>query len=246
MSEKQAWYEVWFDSPYYHLLYNNRNINEAENFIENLLKHLDLKPKSTVLDLACGKGRHAQKIAQYDTSVVGVDLSPESIKAANEEYQQDNLEFYIHDMRDPLRINYFDYVFNFFTSFGYFDDTNDNNKVVQSIDKNLKKNGTVVIDFMNAEKAINDLNEREEILRDEIKFNIRREVVNNQIKKHIKFDAEGKVFSFTESVQALKPYHFHKLMSENNFTIQAEFGDYELNEFQSNVSSRYILVATKN
>ncbi len=246
MSEKQAWYEVWFDSPYYHLLYKNRNDHEAELFIDNLLTYLKLENTSNVLDLACGKGRHANKIAQYNTNVIGVDLSPASIEAANKTYKRENLEFYIHDMRDPVRINYFDYVFNFFTSFGYFDNTKDNDKVIQAISKNLKKKGSVVIDFMNAEKAINDLKEREEIVRDDIQFKIRREVIDNQIKKHIKFEADGKVFSFTESVQALKPYHFHQMMSDNNFTIQAEFGDYQLNEFQPNVSNRYILVATKN
>ena len=53
------WFKNWFNSPYYHILYKNRDIKEAELFIDNLINKLKLKKTSKLIDIACGKGRHA-------------------------------------------------------------------------------------------------------------------------------------------------------------------------------------------
>ena len=58
MSQKE-WFASWFDSPYYHLLYQHRDDNEAKQFIGHLTEALDLPQGAKVLDLACGKGRHS-------------------------------------------------------------------------------------------------------------------------------------------------------------------------------------------
>ena len=52
-------YNKWFDSPYYHILYENRDHKEAKNFIKKILKYLKLDRGSKILDAACGKGRHS-------------------------------------------------------------------------------------------------------------------------------------------------------------------------------------------
>ena len=57
--KKQEWFESWFDTSYYHTLYSKRDENEAKEFIVNLVEFLKIDPKSKVLDLACGKGRHS-------------------------------------------------------------------------------------------------------------------------------------------------------------------------------------------
>lgn len=242
-AEKKAWFETWFDSPYYHILYDHRNEEEANNFILKLKDYLALNINDVVLDLACGAGRHAAFLAPFVKNAVGADLSENSIQSAKKNYTADNLEFFTHDMRLPFRINYFSHIFNFFTSFGYFDKQSDNLKMLQSIKKGLKPNGIVVIDFMNAEKVVKDLVEREEIDKQGIHFYIRREVVDGKILKHIKFDAQGKVFTFTEKVQALKQADFHHLLKKAGFKLLNEFGNYELDNFDINLSKRYIVVA---
>ena len=68
-------YNNWFDSKYYHILYKNRNHQEAREFIKKLLKHLKLKKKSKVLDAGCGKGRHSIEIEKLGHIVTGIDLS---------------------------------------------------------------------------------------------------------------------------------------------------------------------------
>ncbi len=243
--DKKEWFELWFNSPYYHVLYKHRNDKEAQLFIDNLLAKFQPKSNASILDLACGKGRHSAYLAQKAYEIIGIDLSENSIFEANKNYVAPNLEFYIHDMREPFRINYFDYVFNFFTSFGYFDNTNDNISTLKSIYKGLKQDGILLIDFMNAEKVMNNIVEREEKEIDGVHFYIRREIVEDRIVKHIKFDADGKVFSYSEKVQALMPHHFHSFLHKTKFKIIEEMGDYNLSAFDSQLSDRYIVMAKK-
>ncbi|MGL4598779.1 MAG: class I SAM-dependent methyltransferase, partial [Bacteroidia bacterium] len=133
------WFASWFDSPYYHLLYRNRNQDEAAQFIRKLGNFLAVLPASHALDLACGKGRHAVQLHKLGLRVTGIDLSPESIVEARK-LEQEGLEFFEHDMRRPFRINYFDYVFNLFTSFGYFQSKRDNQLAISGMIKALKPN----------------------------------------------------------------------------------------------------------
>ena len=110
------WFATWFNSPYYHILYKHRNLAEAAQFIDNLIGYLQPDQGTTMLDLACGRGRHSLYLCQKGYTVTGVDLSPANIRKA-QTIQCGNLDFAVHDMRKVFRPGYFDYVFNFFTSF---------------------------------------------------------------------------------------------------------------------------------
>lgn len=246
MDKKPQWFETWFDSPYYPVLYRNRNIEEAQFFIDNLIQYLQPKDGSRILDLACGRGRHAHYLAQQGLEVVGIDISPKSIQTAQLRYQLPNLEFYVHDMRLPFRINYFDYVFNFFTSIGYFNQLSENQHVFRAVHKGLNQKGKLMVDFMNVEKVMNNIVEREEKTIDGIHFYIRREIEDNKILKHVKVSDGNRTSLFTESVQILKPHHFHHFLHEEGFRLEAEFGDYQLNPFDGNKSDRYIFIAEKS
>ncbi len=243
--EKKQWFELWFDSPLYHILYKNRNQEEANLFMDNVIRHLEIDFGS-ILDLACGKGRHAYYLAEKGFDVVGLDLSKESIQYANTMYQLPNLEFYVHDMRLPFRINYFDYIFNLFTSLGYFDSLKENEKVFQSMHAGLKDNGYILIDFMNTEKVIHNLVPRERKDIDGYTFYIRREVENGKIVKNIHIEKEDNVWMYKEEVQVLMQHHFHTFLNNTGFTLVREFGDYQLNPFNVKTSDRYILLARKN
>ena len=113
-----AWYRHWFDADFYHQLYGNRNETEAAAFIDALLTELAPEPASIMLDLGCGKGRHSRHLAMKGFRVLGMDLSAASIRAAKK-YNSHRLNFIRQDMREPFGNQCFDYVFNFFTSFGY-------------------------------------------------------------------------------------------------------------------------------
>ena len=117
--ETDNWFASWFDTPYYHILYKERDDHEAEFFMNSLTSFLKLPKKAEILDLACGKGRHAIYLNELGYDVTGIDLSAASIEFAKK-FETDKLHFAIHDMS----ISYpkkFDAVFNLFTSFGYFE-----------------------------------------------------------------------------------------------------------------------------
>ena len=75
------WFKNWFDSKYYHILYKNRDEQEAVFFLNKIINHIKLK-KGKVLDVACGKGRHAKYLNKIGFDVVGIDLSKNSIDLA--------------------------------------------------------------------------------------------------------------------------------------------------------------------
>ena len=118
--EQRDWFESWFGSPYYKVLYQNRDEYEAQEFVEKLVDYLQPMAGSKMLDIACGRGRHSRFLASKGFDVTGIDISFDSIAYAKQ-FEGDNLHFYQHDMRLPSWINYFDYAFNFFTSFGYLE-----------------------------------------------------------------------------------------------------------------------------
>ena len=64
------WYQTWFNTPYYHDLYQHRDLNEAREFIESLCQKLDVKEGEIAIDVACGRGRHAQVLANQGLDTV--------------------------------------------------------------------------------------------------------------------------------------------------------------------------------
>lgn len=242
MHEKE-WFASWFDTSYYHQLYSNRNEDEAKLFISNLLDLLKLDNSSKLLDLACGKGRHAKTLNEFGYDVLGVDLSPNSISIASE-LKNEHLDFQVHDMREPIHGKTFDAVFNLFTSFGYFDETTDNERVCSAIAEMLKPDGILVIDFMNAEKVIANLVSKEEKTVDNLTFHITRRYDGKHIFKRIQFEDQGEKFDFTERVQALKLNDFEALLA-NQFRILHTFGSFDLNPFDASTSDRLIIIAQR-
>jgi SAM-dependent methyltransferase len=242
MKEKE-WFAEWFDTPYYHILYKSRDYKEAKDFIERLVDELKLDRNAHVLDLACGKGRHSITLHDLGFSVLGVDLSANSIETASKS-SKDGLRFAVQDMREPLNEE-FDHIFNLFTSFGYFDEISDNERVVQSIHQMLKDGGLLVIDFMNAARVIDRLVKHEIKTVDGISFEIDRHTDNKHIYKRIRFNADGEEHDHTERVQALLKSDFERLLTSNGFEILRTFGDFKLNDFNEGNSDRLIIVARK-
>lgn len=238
------WYATWFDTPYYHLLYKNRNQMEAGSFIENLLQHLKPSKEALFLDVACGKGRHSKHIHQLGYNIHGIDLSEKSIKEASI-FNNERLHFEQHDMREVYRSNYFDYAVNLFTSFGYFDDVSDNQKAMDAMAKNLKKDGILVIDFMNAKKVCLNLVEKEMKSVDYIDFYIERKIKSGFIQKDIQFTDKGKKHHFQEKVQALTLNDFSNLLQKAGLKIIDLWGNYEKNDFDVLKSNRLIIIAQK-
>ncbi len=241
---QKEWFSSWFDTPYYHILYKNRDYSEASLFIDNISDFLKLQPNSKCWDLCCGKGRHSIYLNKKGFDVIGTDLSPQSILEANKSANE-TLEFYEHDMRKLFRTNYFDVVFNVFTSFGYFEKREDDLHVFDSVRKSLKSNGLFVFDYLNAECVKNSIEAFDSKTIDGITFNISKKTENNTVIKSIDFADKGQDFHFEERVKLFDKSYFEKLAQECNLNTLNIFGNYQLQEFDVNSSPRLILVLQK-
>jgi SAM-dependent methyltransferase len=239
-TESKKWYASWFDTPYYHILYKDRNYREAQIFMDNLTHYLNLPEKAKVLDLACGKGRHSIYLNQLGFDVLGVDLSEKSIEIASKN-TNDFLHFKVHDMRKPLGEK-FDAIFNLFTSFGYFESDEDNIETLQSIRDSLTDYGFAVIDFMNSNYVIDNLVAEEIKTVDNIDFHIKRFVEDGFIKKDITFTDNNESFHFVEKVRAFTLEDFSRMMNENGINLLDVFGDIKLKKYHKNTSERLIMI----
>jgi SAM-dependent methyltransferase len=241
------WYKDWFSSPYYEILYYRRNEEEAYRCINYLVQYLQPRPGSTMLDAACGKGRHSKALAKMGFDVTGIDLSEPFITDARQ-YETDNLHFFIHDMRLPFRMNYFDYAFNFFTSFGYFRTMREHGNAIRSIARALKLGGLFVIDYLNVQYTENNLVPREEKIIDNITFSINRWHDAGHFFKQITIEdgnIPGKRQIFTERVAKFSPGNFTDMLAHEGMQVTAIFGDYDLGVYDIKTSHRMIIVAKK-
>lgn len=238
------WYVDWFNSPYYHLLYNNRNYNEANFLIDNLCSRLHLAKGAKLWDLACGKGRHAIALNKKGYDVTGTDLSVNSIREASLS-SSPTLSFFVHDMRLPFKVEYFDAVFNLFTSIGYFKDTSDNFEVFKNVALSLKPGGVFVIDFFNSEKVISSFKTDYVERREGIVFDIKKTIKDGAIVKRIEFSDNNHNYYFEEWVSLLKKNDFENFAEAAGLKLDATFGNYHLNPFDPVQSDRLILIFKK-
>ena len=240
MTKNKEWFASWFDTSYYHILYKHRNFSEAQEFVQNLVSFLEIKKDKLLLDLGCGKGRHAVYLNKLGFNIIGADLSKNSIKFAKK-FENETLRFVEHDMRNPFK-NKFDVILNLFTSFGFFEDDNEDIEILKNIKNGLNPNGMAVIDFMNSKKVIANLIPEEIQEIDGITFHISRYVKNGFIVKEINFEADGQSHIFFEKVKSLDLAKINTYLNLVGFKIKHTFGNYQLDSFNEETSDRLILV----
>jgi len=238
--ETKQWYKSWFDTPFYHILYKERDYKEAKAFIEKITTYLNIPENGKILDLACGKGRHSIHLNNLGYDVTGLDLSNQSIAFAKQ-FENKSLHFDVHDMSKPYHSK-FDAVFNLFTSFGYFENEEDNQNTLNSIKENLKKYGIGIIDFLNAQYIIDNLVPDEIKTVNDITFTLKRFVENDYIVKDISFVYEENSYNFQERVKAFTLKDFKAMFAKANIELLDIFGDYNLNKFNVNYSERLIMI----
>ena len=243
----RAWYKDWFNSPFYHRLYFERDEAEAKAFIHKLIHFLQPSSGSRMLDVACGRGRHSRMLAELGFDVTGFDLSFESINYAKQLERKDNLSFYQHDMRLPFWINYFNYAFNFFTSFGYFATRREHDDAVRTITASLKADGIFVIDYLNVHYV------EEHLVHNELKnisgtsYEIHRwDDDTHFYKKILVSDASLRApEEYTEQVAKFSLGDFTDMLAFQNMQVFEVFGDCNLDPYDVKKTPRLIIVAKK-
>jgi hypothetical protein len=144
-------------------------------------------------------------------------------------------------MRKPFDQK-FDAIFNLFTSFGYFENEEDNFTTLKAIRDSISEYGFAVIDFMNVPNVLANLVPEEVKSVDNIDFHIKRYLKDGYIYKEINFEDQGEQFNFTEKVKAITLEDFEIMMEEAGIYLLDIFGDYKLKKFHKKESERLILI----
>ena len=239
------WFIPWFNSTHYHALYAHRDEAEAARFVDELIGHLLPNGGDAVLDLACGTGRHAKRLASRGFRVLGIDLSTESIAEAKRS-EGPNLWFRRQDMRMPFGTGVFDYVLNLFTSFGYFEDPAENLTVVHNVAQSLKPGGRFVLDYVNVAHAEKHLIHEETTDREGVVYRISRWADADHIFKRINFvDRHAGPMEHIERVAKLTLEDFRFMFRLCDMTLDLACGNYRLAPFDLDASPRLVMVARK-
>lgn len=242
-----SWFEDWFDSPLYELLYSYRNEKEA-NKLADLIEHQIPKTDyPNLVDVGCGRGRHSISLAERGYHVTGFDLSTKAIQKAKKIADKRglrNVRFLVNDMRSPLPKK-FDAALNLFTTFGYFLDDEENTKVLKSIHKMLDKNGLFLIDFLNAKKVERELVPNDAGSHNNIKYKIQRYIEDGFVYKKIKFEGDQveKKAEYTERVRLFDKDWFQKNLNKTGFKPVHIWGNYSGDPFDEDHSPRLIILS---
>lgn len=153
-SEKD-WYadeSLW--KAWYPYIFDEKKFEMAEEQTKRLLKLVKSRGRGKkVLDLCCGPGRFSIPLAQCGHQVTGVDLSRYYLNKARARARKAKVRvsFVNQDMRSFVRPHTYHLAINMWSSFGYFEDREDDFKVLQNLHASLKRNGCLVIDNMGKE-----------------------------------------------------------------------------------------------
>ena len=242
-----TWYKEWFNSENYLKVYKHRDESEAKRLVDLIEKHVNLEAQSSVLDMACGAGRHAIAFANKGFKVTAVDLSQRLIKEARKNALDAgvNINFVLSDILEYETNLQFDLAVNLFTSIGYFENDDENYAVIKKAYSLLKKDGYFVLDYFNKEFLIKNLVPTTIISENGSKITQNRSISGNRIVKKISIEKNGSIDEFYESVRLYSYEEMSRMLIQTGFNIKKEIGDFYGNPFNSGNSPRLIFFAMK-
>ena len=151
MEVPKDWYDGFFEDDWLDEIALHADDEWTDRQTSFLVEELELEPGERVLDLACGHGRVALPLAERGLEVTGVDLSPRSLELARAaaEGQGLHVAFVQSDMREIDFVGEFDAAYNVYTSFGYFEEDGENQRVLDAVARALRPGGRFLIDVIN-------------------------------------------------------------------------------------------------
>ena len=236
-----AWYEKWFGEEYLEL-YSHRDASEAEAHVDFVERVFSGDGPRAVLDLACGAGRHTDALRRRGYRTLGLDLSITLLT------RPPRLPRVAGDIRAlPFADATFDWVLNFFTSFGYFEAERENFRVLEEIVRVLTPGGRFLIDLFNREQVIASLVPRESssvrgsAVEIERWYDQEKQRVNKRIEIR---GADGRIRTFLESVRAYREEEVTIGLRWAGLEVTGVYGSFAGDAFRAE-SPRLILVGRK-
>lgn len=147
----------WFDNAafwelFYNWMFSPETFEEAKEQVNDIVK-LTRITSGNVLDLCCGPGRHSIPLKKKGFEVTAVDLHQFLLDKAKAYSVNENLEidFTQGDMRKFVRADFYDLVINMYSSFGYFQNPNEDFYVLDNVYHSLRKGGKFIVDVRGKE-----------------------------------------------------------------------------------------------
>jgi ubiquinone/menaquinone biosynthesis C-methylase UbiE len=237
----KSWYTDWFDTEYYHLLYSYRDEKEARSFLVRMQQFFELN-NAKVLDAACGRGRHSSILHDLGFHTTGIDLSERNIGYAKR-LEREGLQFIHGDIRYDIPKANYDLVVNLFTSFGYFNDEEQNQLALNSMCEGLVEGGRLLLDFLNVHQILAPVEQTDwqEEKRGSVRFLCRKRRDERFVYKDIKVVDGQAEMEFEERVRLYDLEDFKKMFKRIGVEVEAVFGDYTFANYNPEVSDRLIL-----
>ena len=251
-NESPQWFETWFNHPLYLEVYSHRDQDEAARCIHTILSvsGLELKDPASisVLDIACGAGRHAHELARLGYCVTGNDLSPFLLEEARKEAANCRLQLDLTccDMRHIPGNERFDLIVQLFTSFGYFDSKEDDRMVLSKVYSTLKNGGWYVLDLINPVQLAGNLVTETRRTVGNLSLLEQRAFHEDKITKTITISPPaGEKLTFSESVRLYSKKEIYALLKDEGFTVTGIVGNYQGDPFTENDSPRMMIFCRK-
>jgi SAM-dependent methyltransferase len=242
-----SWYADWFDRDAYALVYARRDEGEAERAVDLIVRATGAAPPAAVLDVACGRGRHALAFARRGFSVTGLDLSARALDAARHAARRAhlNVRFRRQDMREPYCDGCADLVVNLFTAFGYFEDDAESARALAAMATAVRPGGFFVQDFLNAPRVAATLVPETTRRVGETEVTERRWIEGGFVRKTITLRAQGHEETHGEAVRLFTPDDLAALHAAAGLRVVARYGDYDGGALTPE-SPRCVLVSRKS
>jgi SAM-dependent methyltransferase len=226
--EGTPWYQEAFRSGYLRV-YPHRDLEAARSEVGHLVAR---GLRGTILDLGCGFGRHSLALREAGLDVFGLDLSAELLSHARAQPGSAALRGRLArgDFRRlPYAAERFDGVLMLFSSFGYFDDAQ-NERVLGEVARVLCSDGQAVLDLMNPQRVRATLVPESENQRGELLLRERRRLTEGGrrvVKDVLMRDAHGREWSWREDVRLYELEELRTLAARQGLEIALVQGDFD-------------------
>ncbi|MFC0558905.1 class I SAM-dependent methyltransferase [Halalkalibacter alkalisediminis] len=237
------WYEDHFQEDYL-MIYKHRNEENAHLELSNIMNFIPYKKDQKVLDLCCGAGRHSRWFAKRGLNVTGIDLSNTLLEEAKTQSQTLGIKYIRSDMRNITFNNEFDIVVNLFTSFGYFEDDQDNERVFTRVYSSLKEGGYFLFDYLNPSFTRENLVPFSQQTIDHTAINHYRNIDNDAVVKRIVVKDNDSTRHYEERVKLYSENRISEMLENNNLKIMHLFGNYDGSKYDQN-SPRLLYICKK-